>query len=240
MAIQVLYDADILLGAYDLSGDHNKVNLSLTQDTKEVTVFGDVARKSIAGIMDIKADSEGFLQFSDTPQAIEKTLFGRGGVNLTGDVMTVGHSKADGDTAYIFKGVQEGFNDSAALGEPGKFTVSSMGAYKFVRGTRLVRGSKTTTGNGTAYLMGLLSAGQTLYALLHVYAWNATNLVVKVQSDDAVGFPSSADRITFTTATGLTSEWKELAGPVATDTYWRAAWTLTGTSASISVVIGIV
>ena len=63
--------------------------------------------------------------------------------------------------------------------------------------------------------------------------------MVKCESDDAEGFPSTAVQITFTGATNITSEWKDVAGAI-TDDWWRAAWTFTGTSAKFIVSMQIV
>ena len=63
---------------------------------------------------------------------------------------------------------------------------------------------------------------------------------MKVQSDDAVGFPSATDRITFSTVTGVGSEFTSVAGAFNTETHLRASWTVSGTgSISFVVVCGV-
>jgi hypothetical protein len=87
--------------------------------------------------------------------------------------------------------------------------------------------SRTTAGlTGTAIAMTGPSATQSMYACLHVTAAAGTNLVVKVQSDDAIGFPSPTDRITFSTMSAVGSQWSSVAGNLSTETHWRVVITI--------------
>jgi hypothetical protein len=66
-------------------------------------------------------------------------------------------------------------------------------------------------------------------------------MTLRVESDDNAGFTSATTRLTLTAMTARGGQWASLVGPVATDTYWRAAWTVSGTSPSLvtRVCIGI-
>jgi hypothetical protein len=64
-------------------------------------------------------------------------------------------------------------------------------------------------------------------------------LSVKVQSDDAVGFASPTDRLTFSAATQAGYQWLDLGGAIASDSYWRASWTLPSGAASFALMVGI-
>jgi hypothetical protein len=88
--------------------------------------------------------------------------------------------------------------------------------------------SRTTAGlTGTAIAMTGPTAAQSMYACLHVTAAAGTNLVVKVQSDDAIGFPSPTDRITFSTMSAVGSQWSSVVGNLSTETHWRILCTIT-------------
>ena len=59
-----------------------------------------------------------------------------------------------------------------------------------------------------------------------------------MQSDDNSGFTSATNRITFTQATGVTSELLSVAGAI-TDDYWRLSYTIVGGSFTFAVALGI-
>lgn len=87
--------------------------------------------------------------------------------------------------------------------------------------------SRTTSGlTGTAIALTGPSATQSLYACLHVSAAAGTNLVVKVQSDNAIGFGSPTDRITFSTMSAVGAQWLSVAGDLSTETHWRITCTI--------------
>lgn len=239
MAVKVLYDADILIGAYRLSSDHNSIALNLNQSVVQVPpVFGDTARKVLAGPYMISAEGEGLYQAASSPQGVITTLEARIGVNKAADIVTIGDTKADGDEAYIFKGVQEALAHGGRHGEVNKFRVSTKGAYRYVPGTRLLIAQQTGAGAGTARNLGAVSAVQSIYAALHVFQFVGTTMTMALQSDDASGFSTPTERIAFAPATGITSEWKELTQAI-TDTWWRASWAGTFTSFTASLVVGI-
>lgn len=100
----------------------------------------------------------------------------------------------------------------------------------------------TANGNGTAVAMAGPSASQSLYAALHVTAYSGfTNVVFKIQSDDASNFLSATDRITFATVTGLTSGWASVAGSFASETHHRITATVTGSgSITFTAVFGVI
>jgi hypothetical protein len=91
--------------------------------------------------------------------------------------------------------------------------------------------SRTTAGlTGTAIPLTGPTASQSLYACLHVTAAAGTNLVVTVQSDDAIGFPSPTTRITFATMSAVGAQWLSVPGNLSTETHWRITATIaTGT-----------
>jgi hypothetical protein len=240
MAVKVLYDADILIGGYRLSSDHNSIDLTISQDVVQVPpVFGDVARRVLPGPYSIRADGEGLYQANTSPQAVINTLRARIGVNQAADILTLGDTKADGDGAYCFKGVQEAFSHGGRHGEVNKFRVSSRGAYRYLPGTRMLIGQKTVAGNGVARQLGTVGATQSVIAVMHVYQFDGTDMTMIVQSDTAEGFPSPTTALSFSLANGIGAQWVEVAGLWSED-WWRMSWSGTFTSFSASVVVGIV
>jgi hypothetical protein len=102
--------------------------------------------------------------------------------------------------------------------------------------------ARTATGTGTAVALAGPSAAQKLYATLHVVAFTGlTNVVFKVQADNASNFPSATDRITFSTVTGVGSQFASVAGDFSIETHQRLSWTVTGTgSITFFAAVGVV
>lgn len=146
---------------------------------------------------------------------------------------------AEGSTAYVWSGLNTAY--TPVMGAPGELAMASLSGVAdgpIARGTLMhtTGTARTTTGNGTIRQLGSVAASQRLYANLHVAAMSGTaapTLIVKVQSDDAVGFTTPTDRITFSTATGKTTQATNVAGAI-TDTFWRVTWTITGTTPSFA------
>ncbi len=95
--------------------------------------------------------------------------------------------------------------------------------------------AQTTDGDG-ASVNRLASSANGAGASLHITAYSGlTNIIVKIQDspDDAIW----SDLITFSTATGTTSQFSTVTGTV--DQYVRATWDVTGTgSATFLVALG--
>ena len=97
----------------------------------------------------------------------------------------------------------------------------------------------TATGNGTSQQLGAVTSAQKVYAAIHIWSISGTStptITVKIQSDDNSSFTSATDRITFTAATAIGSQYKATAGAI-TDTYWRANYTITGTNPIFAIAI---
>jgi len=118
----------------------------------------------------------------------------------------------------------------ATHGDLATASLSGRGSGVTVRGTLMhpPATSRTSSSTGTAYQLGAITAAQRMFCSAHVTLTSGTSeqLVLKLQSSATEG-GSYSDRITFTTATDVTSEWSSVAGAV-TDTWWRASWTISG------------
>lgn len=152
----------------------------------------------------------------------------------------------EGDVAYCFNATQLNYAPlSAQAGELAMANLSGMGTGTAVRGTLMNTPATpvTSTSTTTGVQVGAVPAGSTMFAALHVLSASGTSptLDVVLQSDDNSGFSSAVSRVTFTQATGITSQWSTLAGAV-TDDYWRASYTIGGSASptfTFALVIGI-
>lgn len=238
MGTQVLKDCKIYLAKYDLSGDHNEIEIKASKDKQKDTAFGDDADTFVPGLEKAEVSGGGYWQGGT--DAVDDVLWSKMGSN--DEVLTVGLiAGLDGEVARIIKALETSYEPGASVGEMFAFGLAAVG-NKMVAATIMTDASaaKTATGNGTARNLGAVSATQKIYAALHVIAASGTTptLNMTVESDDAQGFASPVTRLTFTQATAKTAEWKEAAGAI-TDTWWRAKWTIGGTTPSFTAICAV-
>lgn len=247
MSVTKWTDAHLFVGSRDLTGKSNRVSLSYSAAMLDATTFGNTTKVNHAGILEWQLQGEGLYDAgtdvaatgvsfveSDSPDGLFN-LVGAAGclVSLT-DV-----TPAYGGLAYILKVTTADIGFFGGHGDLIPFSISAQPTKYGCRGSVLLpNAQKTGAGTGTPQQIAALTSDQRLVAGLHVLAFDGTTMTMKVQSDDGVGFASPTDVITFTAATGLTSEWKEAAGPISDD-WFRTSWAFTGTSFTALVVVGI-
>lgn len=242
MATHPLTDATIWMDGYDLSGVSNAVALQYGAEMLDDTVFGDDTRSRLAGLQTVVLEVEGFQDYADDGQ--DELTHAR--VGVANSIFTVSAEGGDdGETGFTFRADIGEYSRNNVLGEMAKFTISaeaSDGVPGLVRGTILVQGTKTATGDGTGYQVGAIGATQVGYAALHVLSASAGDTLDVVIESDATDAWVGAEttRFTFAQASAVGSEWMSLAGAV-TDAWWRATWTIAGTDESFkfAVVLGI-
>ena len=150
---------------------------------------------------------------------------------------------AAGDIAFFSKVSQLSHQVGGAIGRAAKLQLNLKGTDALVRGKVLeYQQEVAATGNGTPLLVGATSATQKLYLAVHVFRTQGTGetLDLVLQSDDLVGFGSATTRITVPQFSDVGFYFGSIAGPV-TDTYYRLARTIAGTSPKFDYVacIGI-
>lgn len=229
MATQVLTDAKLYVGEYDLSGDHVSVALSYSAEMLDATTFGQTTRIHAGGLKNVSLSGEGFWNGGD--DELDDALFAKIGVaDVPVTVVPAGETLAN--PAYLFRAVYGSYAPGATAGELFRFSASASGSggVGVIRGNLLHVGSETETGSETKQLLGAVAAGKSVYAALHVLTVSGTNptLDVLVRSDANADAGGESTRLTFTQATAITSEWKSLASTI-TDTYWDVSWTIGGT-----------
>ena len=129
------------------------------------------------------------------------------------------------------------------IGEINPFKAELSGNWPVTHGRLLhPKGTaRTATGVGTAFQVGALLATKRMYCTLHVLSISGTatpTITVRLESDNAVGFPSAVTQTTFTAMTAIGSQTATVAGAL-TDDWWRPAWTITGTNPSFLFVVAV-
>lgn len=235
-----LKNCKIWLGQYDITADFNQIALNQDVDPVDDTRFGPVLAKAVvAGLHSAKASGKCFWAANSPTLAVDDIL--AASLALSGQPLSVGNSNAGalGELAYTLYARSASLQRSGQVGQQFVADVNAQShGSPLVHGIVLANTTQTGNGSATGQLLGLLASGKTAYAALHIVALSGGTLTVRVQSDDGVGFASPTDRLTFAAATGPGAQWLTLAGPVATDTYWRANWTLTGGSATFALILG--
>ncbi len=166
-----------------------------------------------------------------------------GGLGVTGPWTAVPAGGVEGSTAYFTESLLMGFTPlTGGVGDVAAYEASWSGRQKLVRGTLTSAQVVSATGTGTGFQLGSVTASQRVYAALHVLSVAGTtpSITVKIQSDNNSNFNSPTDVITFNAVTAHGGQFSSAAGSI-TDDWWRASWTVTGTTPGFAVrtIIGI-
>ena len=249
MAKEVVKNGAVYIDGYDLTTDHTDITLALVQNAIEANCM--------------QADDAGTAKFMQTWLAGQKSFSlahsgyseaGTGKIGTVvadrwgtaGTIFTVcGAGSAIGNVAY--SGYCTGYQHQEIEGQVGGMAGYAAAGFSqgtpCFRGTILGTGLKSTTGNGTAYNLGAITAGtNALYAALHVTAITGSDfdLTVDIYSDSDANFSSPTKRASFSAITAITSEIISLATAV-TDAYWRATWTISSEDTiTIALNVGII
>lgn len=237
MAHLVLTNTQFVLNDLDVSGDSNTVTMDLSREELDASVFGDTFRRRLPGLPSGSLDAGGFVNLGTNNQ--EHELFTD--LGLADRVVTVAaEGGAVGNVAYSFKALESSLSLLGTHGEIAPWSASGVTSSHFTRGTILhpTSSARTATGNGTATNLGAITSTQYLHVALHVIAASGTTptLDVTIESDDNSNFTSAVTRATFTQVSTTGAEYLVVAGPV-TDTWWRAVYTIAGTSPSFSFLV---
>lgn len=239
MAVLALTDARIWIAGKDISADTNQVDTSQTVAELDSTNFDSAGwMERIAGLKSAKYDVTGFINYAanQSEDAFDDAL------GVAGVVVSIAADSAEGDTAVFGRGLNVSLNRGAKVGDIAPVSGSIVGSHPqgMVEGIILAPKATINSNSSTTGVQhGAITATEYGYASLHVFeVTGGGTLTVKVQSDDNSGFTSATDRITFTDATDVTSEWGSVAGAV-TDDYWRVNYALTAGTATFAVCFGI-
>ena len=243
MAVQSWVGLHAFVGGFDIACTSKSMSApQVTAAALDTTALCDTNMTYIQGLKSTTWTAEA-MQDHDTDKVDQLVGLSALGVEVPISVLPAGET--EGSVAYAFNANQFNYSPSASAGELAMATVSGVGTGSpTVRGTLMHphATARTSSGTTTGVQVGAVSASQRMYASLHVLSASGTSptLDVIVESDDNSGFTSDTDRITFTQATGIGSEWSSVAGAV-TDDYWRIRYTIGGTNPSFTfaVVIGI-
>jgi len=240
MAKRVATNSKLWVAEYAFSAQLQSIEPSMTAPSKPDTCFGATGYETeLPGIPSGELGISGLLEFDtnvDPEDAIEAGLLG-----VRDKVVTLGlYGGTAGDMAYLMRAHQLAYKSGVVVGEVVPFSAQFKVQEKWILGRVLGEHTITTAGTtyGTPVQWGAVGASITYYGHLHVIYHDCTSVVVKIQSASDEAFTLPADRITFDTATGETSERDSATGAV-TDTWWRTAVTVSGGNGDATVAVAV-
>lgn len=238
MATQVISNAKVWLGKYDVSGDINALAMRYGADMQEATTIADTARVRRPGLKSFGMQLDGFVNLGTG--LVDDAINGLVGVRDT-PVIVGPLTGADGELAYGAVLDVASYAPGAAVGEMYSFSASGEGSGDLIRGTLMHAATRTATGTGTIRQLGAVSATQKLYAGLIVTSASGTTptLDVTIQSAAVVGFGTPTTRVTFSTASAAGAQWATPVAGAVTNQFWRVSYTIDGTDPSFSFVVFI-
>jgi hypothetical protein len=237
----VLTDCRIYTGGADLSTRSNKASLTAEYEEKDTTAFaGGGYTECLGGLASTKFMGEGQWEAGNAGMVDDVSWSGLGGLGP----LTVCPDGADvGDLAWLTYAMRGSYTLGESVGEVAPWSANLAGSWPLARGAiaHPPGTARTATGDGTAVELGAVTSGQYLYAGLHVLSASGTTptIDVVIESDvDALFNGSETSRVTFTQATDRGGQIQRVAGAI-TDTFWRATWTISGTTPSFLFVVSL-
>ncbi|MEU0397944.1 hypothetical protein ABZ208_35365 [Streptomyces sp. NPDC006208] len=234
MGKQILLDCRLFAVGADLSGASNKIELSAEHEDKETTNYRSGGWKEvIAGLGSAEIAGEGQWEAGDPSLVDNASWSALGGV---GPYTVCPTDSIVGALAYLTYGMRSDFKFGDAVGEVAPWSGTVKSSWPMVRGQigHPPGTARTASGTGTALNLGAITTGQRLYAALHVLSASGTtpSITGRIESDSDGSFASPTTRLTFTAATAAGGEILRTDGTAITDTHYRVAWTISGTTPS--------
>jgi hypothetical protein len=216
----------------DLTSASNKIELSSEVEAKDSTNYASEGYKEVmGGLASAEISGEGQWEAGDETKVDDGAWAGLGGLGPWS--ISANNSAAVGGLAYFTQAMRADYKLGEAVGEVAPWTSTAKSAWPLVRGqfAHPPGTARTATGTGTGLELGAIAANKRLYASLHVLSVAGTtpSITARVESDDNSGFTSATTRLTFTAATAVGGQTLRTDGTAITDTWWRVAWTISGT-----------
>lgn len=241
MSKMCLTNVRAFAGACDLTAVTNRVEIDPKIAAEDVTNYASAGWvELLGGLAESDIVAAGFWESGADASFVDPSSFAGLGVVAPWSIAPAG--AADGALAYLTNALEAKYEPiKGKVGDAAGFEASAKGCTKVARGlvAHPPGTARTATGTGTALQIGALSASQSLYVNLHVLSVSGTatpTITVRIESDNAVGFPSPATVGTFTAATAIGGQHMRVAGAV-TDDWYRAAFTISGTTPSFLFLV---
>lgn len=231
----VLLNVRAYADGWDLTGASNKIELSGEREEKETTNYGSGGFKEvIGGLASNMIQAEGQWEAGD-PSLVDDASWGQlGGI---GPWTVAPDLAAVGSLAYFTSALRADYKLGGQVGDVAPWSGKASGTWPLVRGQigHPPGTARTATGVGTGVQLGAVAAGKRLYANVHVLSVAGTStptITARVESDSDNTWASPVTQLTAAAATALGGQSLRSSGTAITDTWFRVAWTISGSSPS--------
>ncbi|WP_329471681.1 hypothetical protein OIE75_20260 [Streptomyces sp. NBC_01723] len=219
----------------DLTSNSNKVELTGEVDAKETTNYGsDGYKEVIGGLGSAEISGEGQWEAGDDTKVDDASWSQLGGVGPWS--VSANHSATVGGLAYFTRAMRADYTLLAEVGEVAPWTSTAKSSWPLVRGqfAHPPGTIRTATGTGSGLQLGAVPASKRMFAALHVLSAAGTtpSVTARVESAADNTFASPTTRLTFAAATAPGGQILRTDGTAIAHTWWRLAWTITGTTPS--------
>ncbi|MGW3110558.1 hypothetical protein [Streptomyces sp. NPDC001091] len=223
----------------DLTSQSNKIELSSEVEDKDATNYASQGWKEVlGGLASAEISAEGQWEAGDPTRVDDASWATLGGVGPWS--VSANNGAAVGDLAYFTSALRSDYKLGDEVGEIAPWSSTAKGSWPLVRGqfAHPPGIARTTTGVGTGLNLGAFLAGRRLHAALHVLSASGTtpSLTARVESSPDNTFAAPTTRLTFNAATAPGGQILRTAGAAVTDSWWRIAWTISGTTPSFLFV----
>ncbi|MBN0043121.1 hypothetical protein JS756_03120 [Streptomyces actuosus] len=238
----ILTNVRTFAGGADLTGNSNKIEISAEVEDKDATNYGSGGWKELlGGLGSAEISGEGQWEAGDPGKVDDASWAQLGGVGPWS--ISANNAAAVGDLAYLTKALRSDYKLGDAVGEIAPWASTAKSSWPLVRGefAHPPGTARTADGSGTGLNLGALASGQRLYAALHVLSASGTtpSITARVESSADNTFASPTTRLTFDAASAAGGQILRTDGSPVTDTWWRVAWTITGTTPSFLFVASL-
>lgn len=234
MAVQIVQALPLWLGSTKLRALARSVELTLDREAVEQTTFADSTKVHAAGIRSVSVSATAI---ADAIQGISPPS----PLDVSPSLITIGRdSEADGASIFAFVCRMTSLSFGGSVGDALEPSMELAAEYS-AGGSGLIlapAATRTVSGTGTGRQFGALATGASALVGVHVFsvAGTSPSLSVTLQTDDASAFASPTAVKTVGPISTIGGYYDVVIGPV-TDTWWRATWTISGTSPSIEFAI---
>ncbi len=235
MAKTILTNVRCFAVATDLTAASNKIELSTEVEDKDSTNYASQGwKETMGGLASAEISGEGQWEALDATKVDDASWATLGGVGPWS--ISANNGAAVGDLAYFTSALRADYKIGESVGEIAPWTSTAKSSWPLVRGqfAHPPGTARTATGTGTGLNLGAVAAGKRLYAALHVLSVAGTtpSLTARVESSVDNTFAAPTTRLTFAAATAAGGQILRTDGTAITDTWWRIAWTISGTTPS--------
>ncbi|MFI1030730.1 hypothetical protein [Streptomyces sp. NPDC020951] len=239
MSKTILLNVRTFASGVDLTGNSNKIELSAEVEDKDSTNYASQGWKELlGGLASAELSGEGQWEAGD-PSRVDDASWAHLGSVIPWSV-SANNAANVGDLAYLVSALRSDYKLFAEVGEVAPWSGTAKSSWPLVRGqfAHPPGTARTATGTGTGLQLGAVPARKCLYAALHVLSVSGTtpSITARVESSVDNTFASPTTRLTFAAATAVGGQSLRTDGSAITDTWWRIAWTISGSTPSFLFV----